>query len=323
MNPQLKQPKIRPGLPEPRAPADRPFNAIRSYLEDEATLAETVDRLADPIDSYYEREFDDLVDQSLYFTWETFNGIMVQIHHENSAWHTKLAGILIGLSERPSPSHEARTVGKALNNILWADLPYYAPEFLGGWGDAASNAHDELALTGRLDSDFAPDYDSLREQWTRCNAFVARLATKQCKALDYEAYAVHTMRAALEEELHADELWMNVPGAVVWIFYAGDFILKSQREWGPAPEGGVPGHQGVAHGGTLWLGKTAFCIERWNFWRERFGAIVEREDVDNDTRSWAERAKRKMEEIQICSLIAHSVFVNLTSLSPSLLLCSL
>ena len=82
-----------------------------------------MDRLADPIDSYYEREFDDLVDQSLYFTRETFNGIMVQIPHENSAWHTKLAGILIGLSERPSPSNEVRTVGKALNNILWADLP--------------------------------------------------------------------------------------------------------------------------------------------------------------------------------------------------------
>ena len=269
MNPQLKQPKIRPGLPEPRAPADRPFNAIRSYLEDQATLAQAVDRLADPIASYHEREFDDLVDQSLYFTWETFNDIMVQIPPENAAWHTKLAEILIGLSERRSPSQEVRTVGEALNNVLWADLPYYAPEFLHGWVDAASTAHAQLEHDRRLDPDFAPDYDSLREGWTRSNAFVARLVTKQYKALDYEVYAVHAMRAALEEELHADELWMNVPGAVVWIFYAGDFIFNSQREWGPAPEGGEPGNQGVAHGGSLWLGKTALCKERWRFWKER------------------------------------------------------
>ena len=298
MSPQLKQPKIRPGLPEPRAPADRPFNAIYSYLEDQATLAETVDRLAHPIDSYYEREFDDLVEQSLYFTWETFNGIVVQIPHENSAWHTKLADIFIGLSQRPPPSDKVRIVGEALNNTLWADLPYYAPEFQGGWIDAASAAYAESAHNGRLDPDFAPDYDWIREQWTRCNAFVARLVIKQCKALDYEVYAVHTMRAALEEELHVDELWMNVPVAAVWVFYAGEWIFQNQREWGSAPEGGVPGHQGVAHGGTLWQGNTAFCIERWIFWRQRLGAIVDREDVDEDTRSWAERAKRKMEETE-------------------------
>ncbi len=128
MNSKLKRPKIRPGLPEPRASADLPFNAIRSYLDDKATLAETVDRLADPIDSYYEREFDDLVDQSLFFTWETFNGIMVQIPYENSAWHTRLAEILKALSERPSPSNKLRTMETSLNSTLWADLPYYAPE---------------------------------------------------------------------------------------------------------------------------------------------------------------------------------------------------
>ena len=189
-------------------------------------------------------------------------------------------------------------MGSALNNILWADLPYYAPAFRGGWEDAASSAHAELAHDGQLDPDLAPDYGRTREEWTRCNAFVARLATKHCKALDYEVYAVHTMRAALEEELHADELWMNVPGAVVWILYAGDFIFHSEREWGPAPEGGEPGHQGAARGGTLWQGNTGFGRERWTFWRERFGAIVSREDVDEDTRSWAQRARRKMEDIQ-------------------------
>lgn len=275
---RLQQPKIRPGLPEHREPADRPFNAIRSYLEDQATLAETVDRLADQIDSYYDREFDDLVDQCLYFTWETFNKIMIQIPHENSAWHTKLAEILIALSERPSPSNEIRTVGSSLNNIFWADMPYYAPEFRGTWGGgAASSAHAELAHNGRLDPDFVPEYDWIREQWTRSNAFVARLASRQCRAFDYEVYAIHTMRAALEEDLHADELWMNVPGAVVWVLYAGDFIYNSQREWGPAPEGGEPGSQGVARGGRCGGGRRGFVESGGSFGGRGLG------------RSWDER----------------------------------
>lgn len=287
MNPQLKQPKIRPALPGHRAPADRPFNAIRSYLEDQATLAETVNRLAGPIDSYYEREFDDLLYPSLYFTWQTFNSIMGQIPHENAAWHTKLAEILIGLLQRPSPSDEVRTVGEP-PRILWADLPYYDPEFLGSWTDAANTAH-AVRDHDRVD----PDYDWMREQWTRCNAFVARLVTMRCTALDYELYAIWTLSAALEEGLHPDELWMDVPGAAVWVFYAGDFLFNSRREWEPT------GNRSVAQGGPLWQGKPGFCVERWQFWKERFGAIVERDDVDEDTRSWADGAKRKMASIEL------------------------
>lgn len=301
MSLQLKQTKIRPGLPEHRAPADRPFNAIRSYLEDQATLAETVNRLAEPIDSYYEREFDDLVDQSLYFTWATFNRIMVQIPHENSAGHIKLAEILMGLSERPSPSDEARIMETELNGRLWVDLPDYEPEPRGGWGDAAGTAHSLLAHDRRLDPGFTPDYYGIREEWTRCNAFVARLATKGCKALHCELYAIITLRAALEEELHADEVWMNVPAAVVWMMYAGHWLFDNQRELGAAPEGGEPQHEGAAHGGTLWQGRTGFCIDRWAFWKERFRVIMEREDVDEETRSWAERAMRAMEELQTAS----------------------
>jgi hypothetical protein len=302
MNPQLELPRIRPGLPELRAPADRPFNAIRSYLKDQSTLAETIDRLASPIDSYYDREFDDLVERSLHFTWQTFNAIMVQMPHDNTAWHTRLAEILIGLSERPSPSDEVRMVTEPPGSILWADLPYYSPDFVGGWLDAARVVYSELGLGGRLDPDFVPDHDLRREQWTRSNAFVARLVTKQCKALDYEVYAIHTMRAALEDELHADELWINVPAAAVWVFHAGNFLFRSQREWVFVPEKGNAEGRSVAYGGPLWQGKTGSCIERWDFWKERFGVIVEREDVDEDTRSWADSTKRKMEEIQLAPL---------------------
>lgn len=54
---------------------------------------------------------------------------MVQIPHDNSAWHIKLADLLVALSQRPSPSDEVRTVQEDPELILWADLPNYTPEF--------------------------------------------------------------------------------------------------------------------------------------------------------------------------------------------------
>ena len=85
-----------------------------------------------------------------------------------------------------------------------------------------------------------------------------RLVIEQCKALDYEVRAIHTMRAALSEESHAHKLWMNVPRAAVWVFSAAACIWKNQREWRPVlvPEGGTPGSRGVAWGG---LGRKALA----------------------------------------------------------------
>ena len=82
------------------------------------------------------------------------------------------------------------------------------------------------------------------------------------------------------------------------MFYALDFMWNSGREWGPIVEDGVSRGVGAGHGGALWDGKRGFCLERWGFWKERFGAIGLKADVDDNTKDWAEQAKRTMEEIQ-------------------------
>ncbi len=52
----------------------------------------------------------------------------------------------------------------------------------------------------------------------------------------------------------------------------------------------------VSGSGNLWLaverfgGQASFCLERWDFWKGRFGAIVKREDVNEVTESWADDA---------------------------------
>ena len=41
-----------------------------------------------------------------------------------------------------------------------------------------------------------------------------------------------------------------------------------------------------------------FCLEQWEFWKESFGAIGLKANVDDTTKDWAEQTKRMMEEIQ-------------------------
>ena len=85
----------------------------------------------------------------------------MQSPHDH-AWHARLMEILVALSHRQSPSdeqgrEEIRTVGWALNNVLWADLPLYNPEIRHGWDDAASLAHSELSWNARIhDEGFVP-----------------------------------------------------------------------------------------------------------------------------------------------------------------------
>ena len=77
---------------------------------------------------------------------------------------------------------------------------------------------------------------------------------KQCKAFEYlEVYGLDAMCSTLEEELHADEVWINLPGPAVWVLHAGGFIWKSKWEWGgPVIEDGVPKGYGAGYGGALW-----------------------------------------------------------------------
>ena len=126
MNPQVRRLKIRPSLSEPGEPPGHPFSAIKAYLQDRTTLAETVDRLAAPIDNYYSRDFEGLAERSLIYTWRKFNEIIMHIPHDHP-WQDRLAEILVALSKRPSPSdvkeEEVTSSEDSLKNLIWSMLP--------------------------------------------------------------------------------------------------------------------------------------------------------------------------------------------------------
>ena len=110
-------------------------------------------------------------------------------------------------------------------------------------------------------------------------------------------YSVSILLDALEEP-HVDPKAFDdlVPVATVWVLYAGEKI-----------RGNDVGHSQVDRDdglkrfpwsvGALWDGQKGFSDLRWKFWRSRFGAVSERDDVAPGTRDWARRAERRMEEI--------------------------
>lgn len=87
------------------------------------------------------------------------------------------------------------------------------------------------------------------------NAFPARLNYLPGNELDLDA--IWAMREALEGPLPPAELHLNVPGAAVWIYYAGVLIFRAQKVWEPGSLRADP-----AVGGTLWDGIRGFGRER-------------------------------------------------------------
>ena len=75
------------------------------------------------------------------------------------------------------------------------------------------------------------DHESLRNKWTRMKALMAKLVTGS--AGNFKFHAGLAMRSGLEEPLSQPELSADLPGAAVWVSYAGAFLFRLDRERWP------------------------------------------------------------------------------------------
>ena len=174
-----------------------------------------------------------------------------------------LPQLLVSIQHRHSPAGDNARSFAAYEGQLWKDLPLYEPGFGGLWSSATKEIR---ALSGRA---IDLQYNTLgqfggpagiRQQYISWNAFLSCLASIQ-DAPGWDIYGLMVLRWALEDDLNAEGL--SVPGAVMWIFYAGEPIWKSERERvGPFADLHA---LLMLQGSLMWdvSKKNDFCKERW------------------------------------------------------------
>ena len=82
-----------------------------------------------------------------------------------------------------------------------------------------------------------------------------------------------------------------MPLAVIWIFLCGNVILAHCRNPGTPPTG-------YNDAGRNWKGAKGFSIERWNFWKKRFGEIKDHDQASKKTKRLAAVGENLMNKIE-------------------------
>ena len=294
---QLVQPHLHPGIGK-LPPERRPFNILQDYVEDRLSLDETVERITRPVEELYDHDYSNAY-VLLGFTWRTLDSIIRQIPYDHDG-HRKLANLLVSIKHRHSPEGDNARSFAAWEGQLWKDLPLFEPGLGGVWSSATQKI---MSMTGRA---VDIQYDTLgefggpagiRQQYMSWNAFLSRLASIQ-DAPEWDIYGLMVFRWALEDDLNAEGLSLNVPGAVMWIFYAGEHIWKSEREW-VVPFTDLNALE-TSRGSLMWdaTKKNGFCEERWVLWRDSFGWVADMEEVSDETRELATLAYERMRWIE-------------------------
>lgn len=116
-------------------------------------------------------------------------------------------------------------------------------------------------------------------------------------------YCLSIMRVALEvatdtpEQIRRTEI--HVPQAARWIDITGCNIYNfSRANLNSTGENIIQVWIGGEDGGPLvWTGADGFSVERWTFWRKRFGEIA-RFAVKEEVKKLAAQAAEEMEKIE-------------------------
>ncbi|KAH9205271.1 hypothetical protein DL95DRAFT_417563 [Leptodontidium sp. 2 PMI_412] len=162
---------------------------------------------------------------------------------------------------------------------LWHDLPLFTACFREVWIDPS--------FEGSI-----PDEESA-SAWRNLNSFAARCTS--AGVVTFDDYALLQLKVALEEEqdttspARAD---CNVLAASEWIFQSGKALFL----WGQG-DGGYEEDEEEA--GALYKGNAGLCLERWNFWKQRFYELGDDDSpLSVEARQTSKSAAEKMKEIE-------------------------
>lgn len=138
------------------------------------------------------------------------------------------------------------------------------------------------------------------QQWTSLNSYAARLLELRLGHWTY--LAVWTLMTALEQppEVYRSSLNCAVAAAAEWVIHSGCFIFERLTELGTDGKCGERRGEGDESSrvsiGPLFKGKAGLTMERWNFWKQRFGEL--RKLLDAQVKKKAIKAQMSMKKIE-------------------------
>ncbi len=121
------------------------------------------------------------------------------------------------------------------------------------------------------------------------HAVLAKLYAEASEIEKLDVQGLFALIDALEWELDYAALDDLVPAAAVWVVFAEKAVKFNSVGYAQHQHDGGTGRLPWSVG-PLWKGRRGFSLERWGFWRERFGVVRAVEGVANFTRGWADRA---------------------------------
>lgn len=281
-----------------------PYNEIISYLEGKITRTQAVENIALPIEEAYDNSSasdDDRAWSLLSRTWHTFISFTSQISYIYVTHHAALAKLLVAIKRRDIT--EARQLRDHTGHLcqLWKELPLYDPAVLGVWYSPSGTVFQTQIRAVDIKYDTLSRLGGpsrLRDNYTNTNAFLAHLVHEDSDNDDWWVRALCAFCWALEDDdLDVDSLSLNIPGAAVWVLYAGELIWKLERVWGHPPEDRLAYD---TRGTRRWPEpkKNGFCVERWTLWRDQFQVMADTEGVSFEAQDLASRAAEQMRWIE-------------------------
>jgi len=235
------------------ATASRYYEALLAgYLRaaPAGTTEEAVDRFVAPVRAAFvrERAAESVIEGMLWAAWEPVIGAACA----SDSAQDRLVELLVGIEGRGALTRDQGREESVLwgDSRVFVDLPMFGAQMREAW-----------------DSYAAPPGSP--EAWVNLNAFAARLTAV---GIDFEVYAIWTLRACLEEKssVGPDELRAVVP----WFRHCGELLSRlahrggsiGERDTGPARLGRLCTDTGMDSGG--------FTVERWEFWRGRLAGLA-------------------------------------------------
>ncbi|CAK7235817.1 hypothetical protein SBRCBS47491_009423 [Sporothrix bragantina] len=245
-------------------------NAIAS-----SNAADVIDKLAPPYDSSASDEYNGYKSLSsfLWHLWTIVSGLGRLVPHDaEHPGQATIVEILVKLGK-----HDRGTIqiwaGDPLR--LWDDLPLFAQRMV------------EISDSPAIDDDFEPLTEHAARHWRNQCAFMARCLDGEVAGWD--DYALVALSSALERDNWTSALHLRCEllAATEWVIYSGPTLLsfaeqndhsKNSGDYGGG-DGDGDGNSSVYNddipSGPLFSGPDGLSVQRWDFWRARFTALLD------------------------------------------------